>query len=171
MNSHECKQLDRIFHPRGFAVFGGMGTPGSFGHLIALSQIRYGYQGNLYPISSKGGEIAGVPVYISLEEIKAPVGLASISVPARAVPDVLRECRRHGVAGVQIHSSGFAELGTPKAANLQESVMPWLFIIEKKMELKAGSFPVFKIDLPNSTYHHTQEIEHHEYDKTCFHSS
>ena len=112
-----------MFAPRGIAVFGGIGRPGAFGNLIALSLIRYGYPGKLYPTSSKGGELNGHPIYKHLEAVDGPVDLASISVPAKFVPDILRSCLRHGVTGVQIHSSGFAETGSTEGIALQEEVV------------------------------------------------
>jgi acyl-CoA synthetase (NDP forming) len=123
MNLVKRRTLDRIFNPRGMALFGGIGTPGAFGYLIALSLIRYGFKGALYPISPKGGEVAGHRIYKSLDDIKGPVDLASISVPARAVPSILRDCLKHGVAGVQIHSSGFAEMGDREGIALQEEIV------------------------------------------------
>lgn len=123
MTPQERQQLDRMFNPRGYALFGGIGTPGSFGQLILQSHIRYGFKGSLYPISSKGGTIAGLTVYKHLRDVRDPVDLASISVPARAVPEVLKTCLNHGVAGVQIHSSGFAEAGTPEGRALQEELV------------------------------------------------
>lgn len=123
MTSEEREQLDRMFTPRGFALFGGIGTPASFGQYILLSHITYGYQGCLYPISPKGGEVAGLKVYKRLVDVEGPVDLASISVPARAVPGVLRECLNRGVAGVQIHSSGFAETGNSEGAVLEAEIV------------------------------------------------
>lgn len=123
MDIEKRRVLDRIFNPRGMALFGGIGTPGAFGYLIALSNIRYGYKGALYPISAKGGEIAGQRIYKSLAEVKGPVDLASISVPAQAVPAILRDCLKHGVAGAQILSSGFAETGTREGIALQEEII------------------------------------------------
>jgi acyl-CoA synthetase (NDP forming) len=73
----------------------------------------------LYPISNKGGEIAGLKIYKSLSEVEGLVDLAAVSVPAKAVPEVLRDCLNHGVAGAQIHSSGFAELGTKEGIALE----------------------------------------------------
>ncbi|MBW1783633.1 MAG: CoA-binding protein [Deltaproteobacteria bacterium] len=122
MGPEERQQLDRIFNPRGFALFGGIGTPASFGQFILLSHIRYGYKGRLYPISSKGGEVAGVKTYQRLKDVKGPVDLASISVPAKAVPGVVEDCLNHGVAGVQIHSSGFAETGTEAGVALEAEI-------------------------------------------------
>jgi acyl-CoA synthetase (NDP forming) len=123
MELEERRQLDRIFNPRAMALFGGIGSPGAFGYLTALSQIRYGYKGHLYPISAKGGEIAGHRVYKSLDEVEGPVDLASISVPAKAVPDILRDCLKHGVAGAQVHSSGFAETGDHQGNALQAEII------------------------------------------------
>ncbi|UCE52952.1 MAG: CoA-binding protein [Desulfobacterales bacterium] len=122
MKLEEQRKLDRIFNPRGMALFGGIGNPGSFGYLIALSQIRYGYSGNLYPISLKGGEIAGRRIYKNLDQVEGPVDLASISVPAKAVPAILRDCLKHGVAGAQVHSSGFAEVGDREGIALQKEL-------------------------------------------------
>ena len=122
MTSEERQQLDRMFNPRGFALFGGIGTPASFGQFILLSHIRYGYRGRLYPISPKGGEIAGLKVYRRLCDVEGPVDLASISVPARAVPGVLRDCLNRRVAGAQVHSSGFGETGRVEDVALEAEV-------------------------------------------------
>ncbi|MGD8983842.1 MAG: CoA-binding protein [Desulfobacteraceae bacterium] len=119
MRPEERGQLDRMFNPRGLAMFGGVSTAFSFGQLVVLSQIRYGYKGGFYPISQKGGEISGFKIYRRLSEVNGPVDLAQISVPAMAVPAVLRDCVEHGVAGVQIHSAGFSETGEKEGAALE----------------------------------------------------
>ena len=122
MNVEDRQQLDRMFHPRGMAFFGGVTTAAAFGQLVMLSQIRYGYPGRIYPISDKGGEISGQRIYRSLDEVDGPVDLAAVSVPARAVPAVLRDCLKHGLAGVQVHSSGFSELDAQGAQLERELV-------------------------------------------------
>jgi acyl-CoA synthetase (NDP forming) len=111
-----------MFNPRGMAMFGGVSTPFSFGQLVVLSQIRYGYKGGLFPISQKGGEISGFKIYRHLSEVNGPVDLAQVSVPAQAVPAVLQDCLNHGVAGVQIHSAGFSETGEKEGTALEAEV-------------------------------------------------
>ena len=123
MESTRKKQLNRMFNPRGLAFFGGIASPGAFGNLIALSQIRYGYKGKLYPISPRGGDIAGHKIFKNLDEVKGPIDLACVSVPARAVPEVLQDCLAHGVTGVQVHSSGFAETGKIEGIELQKEIV------------------------------------------------
>jgi acyl-CoA synthetase (NDP forming) len=122
MNNERREQLDRMLHPRGLAVFGAVTSVGSFAHSTVLSLVRYGYPGRLYPISRRGGEVAGLRVYTSLEEVDGPVDLAAVAVPAQFVPQVLRDCLRHGVAGAQIHTSGFAETGESEGLALQEEI-------------------------------------------------
>jgi acyl-CoA synthetase (NDP forming) len=117
------KQLDLIFNPRGIAFFGGVSKVGSFGHLQILSQILYGYGGKIYPISKNGGELTGYKIYKNLDEVDGPVDLASISVPARVVPGILKQCLEHGLAGAQIHSSGFSETGKREGVALEEDLV------------------------------------------------
>ena len=121
MKTSQYPQMDRLFNPRGVAIFGGVNTFGAFGHMYFTSLVQYGYQGRLYPVSKKGGEVVGTghKIYTSLSEIDGPVDLASISVPAEAVPGLLRECLEHGVAGAQVQSSGFSELGSERGDALQ----------------------------------------------------
>lgn len=123
MDSRERRALDLMFSPRGMAIIGGVGGIGSFGYNVVVSHLLYGYKGNLYPISSKGGDLAGHQIYKSLQDVPGPVDLASIAVPATAVPGVLRECLRHGIPGVQIHTSGFAETGESEGKVLQEEIL------------------------------------------------
>ena len=122
MKPEARQQLDQIFNPRGIALFGGVSGGVSFGHFQILSQILYGYGGRIYPISQTGGELSGHKIYKNLDEVDGPVDLASISVPARAVPDVLRDCLKHGVTGAQIHSSGFSETGEREGIALEEEI-------------------------------------------------
>ena len=68
------------------------------------------------------GRSNGLKIYKSLSDVDGPVDLVAISVPAKAVPAILRECLKKGVAGVQINSSGFAETGTPEGLVLEAEV-------------------------------------------------
>ena len=122
MDADKIKKLDQMFAPRGVAVFGGVTKPGSFANMILTSLIAYGYSGRLYPISPSGGTVAGLSVLPDLGAVDGPVDLASISVPAGAVPAILEQCLKHGVTGAQIHTSGFAETGMAAGIKLQEKI-------------------------------------------------
>ena len=122
MTEQERQQLDRMFHPRGMALFGGVATVVSFGRRFMDSQRLYGYRGAIYPISEKGGEVSGIKVYKHLSEVPGPIDLAALSVPARAVSGILRDCLKNNVAGVQIHSSGFSEMATAEGIALEAEI-------------------------------------------------
>jgi len=123
MDLQERAQLDRIFQPRGVAVFGGVHEPGKFGHMIIQSLLQYGYPGNLFPIHPVDGEVFGLKVRPRLEDVRGPVDLAVVCVPAEHVPDVLKACLKKGVCGAEILSSGFFETGQTQGTALQSEVL------------------------------------------------
>lgn len=122
MNVDVQKQLDRMCNPRGIAIFGGVGKIGTFANLILMSQLMYGYKGNIYPISPNGGEVFGLNIYRSLKDVDGPVDLASVSVPAKAVLKVLNDCLEFGVTGAQVHTAGFGEIGSSQGKALQKEI-------------------------------------------------
>ncbi|MBI9075316.1 MAG: CoA-binding protein [Desulfatibacillum sp.] len=122
MLDQEREQIDRMCHPRGIAIYGGVAKFGSFANSVMLAIKKYGYSGKIYPISSKEGDVLGIPLISSLDKADGPIDLASISVPAKAVPDILAQCLAHGVAGVQVHTSGFAEMGDAEGIALQKEL-------------------------------------------------
>ena len=123
MDAQRRQRLERMFDPRAIAIFGAVHESYKFGHMVIQSLLKYGYRGKIYPISPGGGEVFGLKVYNSLDEAGGPVDLARICVPAERVPEVMRDCIRCGVAGVEILSSGFAETGQPQGLKLQEEVV------------------------------------------------
>ena len=107
--------LEALFNPKSIAVIGASSKPGKIGYAIMKNLIEYGYEGKIYPVNIKGGEmeISGrkFKVYKSILEVPDEVDMAVIVVPAKFVPQVLEECGQKGVKVVPIISSGFGELG------------------------------------------------------------
>jgi len=123
MNARERQTLNRMFHPSAVAVYGAVREPGKFAHMVIQSLLKYGYPGKIYPIYPGGGQIFGLKSYQSLKDVSGPVDLARVCVPAQKVPEVVDECLRHGVAGAEILSSGFAETGETEGVRLQEELV------------------------------------------------
>jgi acyl-CoA synthetase (NDP forming) len=103
--------IDKIFNARSVAVVGASSDPTKFGYMTLDSIIRGGYEGPIYPINPKGGELLGLKVYCSLSEVPGRPELVVIIVPAKFVPDVLREAGDMGASGALILSGGFREAG------------------------------------------------------------
>ena len=57
MDLDQREKRDRLFHPRGVAVFEAVHESTKFGHMMLQSLIRYGYSGGLYPVHAQGGEV------------------------------------------------------------------------------------------------------------------
>ena len=83
---------------------------------------EFGYKGRLYPINPKAAEINGIKAYPNLSALPESVDLVIISVPAPAVPDVLRECAKTGNKNIHIFTAGFKETGEPGALKLQKEI-------------------------------------------------
>ncbi|MFC4855919.1 acetate--CoA ligase family protein [Actinophytocola glycyrrhizae] len=111
--------LGSLLHPRGIAVVGASDTAGKAGY--ALTRTLSGFDGDLYPVNPAGGTIAGRTAYPAVTDIGAPVDLAVLAVPPRAVPGVLADCGKAGVTAAIVCSGGFAEAGADGAA-LQDTV-------------------------------------------------
>lgn len=100
-----------FFRPRSIAVIGASHHPGKIGYQILKNILSNGFEGDVYPVNPKGGEILGRSVYKSIMDVPGDVDLAIIAVPAKLVPAVLEDCGRKGVKGVAVISSGFKEVG------------------------------------------------------------
>ncbi|WP_051327578.1 acetate--CoA ligase family protein [Desulfatibacillum aliphaticivorans] len=114
--------LHRAFNAESVAVVGATkpnisGFAGMFGcmHL-------FGFKGRLYPINPKLDEIYGHKAYPNLTALPEKVDLVIVSVPARVVPGVLRECVATGNKAVHIFTAGFKESGEEEGVRLQKEM-------------------------------------------------
>ena len=104
-------QLDKIFKPKSIAVVGASTKEKSVGHSIFKNLVDNQFQGNVYPINPKAGELLGHKAYPALADLPEKVDLAVIVVPSKLVPSVVEECGQAGVGGLIIISAGFKEAG------------------------------------------------------------
>ena len=106
--------FDFLFYPKSVALIGASNVPGKIGNSIMRS-ITLRFDGEVYPINVKGGEIyvngKKFPVYKSIKDVPGEVDVAVIAVPARFVPDVIDDCGKKGVKAAVVISAGFKEAG------------------------------------------------------------
>ncbi|MBN2538545.1 MAG: CoA-binding protein [Deltaproteobacteria bacterium] len=115
--------FERIFNPKSVVIVGVSSKPGfGFGRGMFNALMAMGFAGSIYPVSPKGGEIDGLKIYETVEEIPGEVDFAVISIAARHVPEALEACRKKGAAGAEILSAGFSETETPEGTALEEEV-------------------------------------------------
>jgi acyl-CoA synthetase (NDP forming) len=108
--------LTGLFRPRSIAVVGASRTPDRPGGKVIRALQRNGFGGPVYPVNPAGGEIDGLPVMRSLDDIVEVPDLVCIALPAEASITAVRECAARGVRAVIVFASGFGEVGTAGAA-------------------------------------------------------
>jgi acetyltransferase len=113
--------LDSFFAPESIALIGASRDHEKIpGRLLAMLR-KNDYPGKLYPINPNYDDIDGLKCYKSIADVGAPIDLAVIIIPARAVLGALGHCAEVGVKNAVIISSGFAEEGGDSAA-MQDAI-------------------------------------------------
>lgn len=103
--------LDSIMKPRAVAVVGASNRPHTIGNDLLKRLIEYGFNGKIYPVNPKGGEIEGLEAFRSVEELPEGVDLAVVIVRAEFVSGVVEQCHARGIRGLVVISAGFKETG------------------------------------------------------------
>ena len=103
--------LDKIMKPKSIAVIGASTKAKTIGSEIMQRLRDYKFNGDVYPINPKGGEIEGFKAYTSILEVPGEVDLAVIVVNAKFVLDTIDQCNQKGIKGLCIITAGFKETG------------------------------------------------------------
>jgi acetyltransferase len=114
--------LDSFFAPESIALIGASRDHEKIpGRLLSMLR-KNDYPGKLYPINPNYEDIDGLKCYKSIADVGAPIDLAVVLIPARAVLAALEQCATAGVKNAVIISSGFAEEGGDSAA-MQDAIV------------------------------------------------
>jgi acyl-CoA synthetase (NDP forming) len=116
------KDIGKLFYPKSIAFIGASADISKWGHLLFSNVVAGKYQGEIYLVNAKGGEIAGRAVFKSVTEIPDPVDLAVITVPANIVISLIPELKQKKIKNVLLISSGFGETGAEGKALENELV-------------------------------------------------
>ena len=114
--------MKKFFHPKNIAVAGASTNPNKVTNNIITNLQEMGFQGGIFPLGKKRGEIRGLPIYCSFEEIQKNIDLLVIMVPASGVPSILRDAGKAGIDRAVIIADGFNETGE-KGVKLAEKIM------------------------------------------------
>jgi acyl-CoA synthetase (NDP forming) len=105
------KAIYHLFHPRSIAFVGASAAFSKWGYVLFTNVAAGNYKGKMYLVNSKGGEIAGWPVFKSVTDIPGSVDLAVVSVPAAKVLDLMPQFKEKEIRSVLLVTSGFSETG------------------------------------------------------------
>jgi acetyl coenzyme A synthetase (ADP forming)-like protein len=105
------RQMNRIMRPDSVAVIGASAEDGKIGNSVMKNLINGGYQGKIYPIHPKAGEIMGKKAFASVKDVPGEIDVAVFAIPAKLVAQALIECGEKKIPGAVLIPSGFAETG------------------------------------------------------------
>ena len=116
--------LDFMFHPKSIAVVGASPQPYAPSNVhFFYPLLMYGYLGKLYPVHPKADKVHGLKAYRSILEIPEPVDYVISAIPARQVPQLMRDCIAAKVKVVTVFTSGFSEVGTPEGVKMEKEIV------------------------------------------------
>ncbi|TWF77011.1 acetyl coenzyme A synthetase (ADP forming)-like protein [Pseudonocardia hierapolitana] len=107
--------MNRMMRPNAVAVIGASAENGKIGNSVMKNLINGGYAGEIYPINPKADEILGKKAYKSIGDVPGEVDVAVFAVPAKFVPQALREVGEKNVPAAVLIPSGFGETGNHEA--------------------------------------------------------
>lgn len=114
--------LEAFFQPRSVAVIGATAKPHKAGNDVVRNILANHFDGELHLVNPKGGEILGLPVHRSIDELPEGVELAIIILPAAANPQAIRQCAARGIKAVVLAAGGFAEVDQ-KGRDLEQEML------------------------------------------------
>ncbi|MDH3212267.1 MAG: acetate--CoA ligase family protein [Myxococcales bacterium] len=117
------KRFRPLFHPRGIAIAGASTHPGKFGFAALHNLLRFGYDGEVFPVNREGAEVLGRPSFRDVSEIPdGRADLVFVCTPAAVNVELLRTCAKRGVRAAFVASGGYGEAGEEGARLERELV-------------------------------------------------
>jgi len=101
--------MEKFFYPRSLVVFGASTTKMNLGQIVLLNNKKNGYEGALYGVGSKAGDVNGVPVYTDVADLPETPDVAIFLTPAKTIPALMEACGQKGIRRIVIESGGFSE--------------------------------------------------------------
>ncbi len=105
--------LETFFNPKSVAVVGVSENSAKLGALVFKNLQDAKYEGKLYPVNPKnaGQNLYGEICIASVRDIKEPVDLVVIVVPAKFVSAAIDDCIINKTKNISIITAGFGEVG------------------------------------------------------------
>jgi len=118
------ESLDSLFQPVSIALAGiTVNNPQHWTRTFLDSLLEFQFQGPLYLVNPKGGEIRGIKVYSKFADIPRNVDYVISTVPAKAAAGLIEECAHKGVNAIHFCTAGFRETGEEEGERLEPKLV------------------------------------------------
>lgn len=104
-----------LLNPHTIAVIGASRDKNKVGNSVFRNLISSGKK--VIPINPNAKEILNIKSYPNVLTVREKIDTAVICVPAKIVPEVIKECGEKGVKNCIIISAGFGEIGNKELEN------------------------------------------------------
>jgi len=109
--------LHQLMHPRSIAIVGASNNPSKMGTMHALSILKDGFNGPLYPIHPTEKFVLGQPAFSSVGDLPEAPDLVLFVLPAWHLPPLFEQFGKIGTKSAIIITAGFKEVGDAGAAD------------------------------------------------------
>lgn len=116
------RDLDPFFKPKSIAVIGATPSSGKIGNILIENLFSDGYKGKIFFVNPNYKEILGIACYPSILDCPDVPDMAVIVVPAKLVPEVMKQVGEKGTKAAIIISAGFSE-GSAEGKELEKMVL------------------------------------------------
>ncbi len=103
--------IQALLHPLSIAVIGASSDFNKINGRTLKALVDKKYAGRILPVNPKYPMLLDLPCYPDIASIPGTLDLAVVAVPAKHVPDTLRELGKKGAKAAVVFSSGFSEVG------------------------------------------------------------
>lgn len=122
MKMNKVSFLHGLMHPRSIAIVGASNNPSKMGTMHALSILKDGFNGPLYPIHPTEKIVLGQAAYSAVRDLPEAPDLAIFVLPAQHLPPLFEDFGKLGTKYAVIITAGFKETGEKGAAGERELV-------------------------------------------------
>jgi acetate---CoA ligase (ADP-forming) len=107
--SARAAQVRALLNPRNIVILGATDKPGNWPQRVWRNLGRYGFKGPVYPMNPSRETVWETRCYRNFAELPEPPDHVIVLIPARFVPDALRDAAQAGARTATVMTSGFGE--------------------------------------------------------------
>ena len=116
--------LNHLFYPKSVAVVGAAANAEDrLKHAFIEPLLKLGFEGQIYLVNFRGGEVLGLKVYPNIKDIPDSLDNVILTIPAPQVPDLVEKCVAKKVKFVTLFTAGFSEIGEMEKAELENKIV------------------------------------------------
>jgi acetyltransferase len=122
------RNLEHVVRPRSLAVFGASEREGSVGNVVMRNIVDGGFEGDIWPVNPKYGEVAGRRCYGDAASLPGAPDLGVIVTPPGTVPGIVADLGARGCRAAVVITAGLTRENGLRQAML-DAARPNLFRI------------------------------------------